>query len=82
MLLNFLSNLCIPPCVGYIFRLMVFAFLENALNLGIFNHASPRPFPLKTRKGRGKFLIASRQTGVEGNMICFIRIQLEKVEVT
>ena len=28
--------LYIPPCVGQMFKLMVFIFLEHALNLGIF----------------------------------------------
>ena len=37
-LLNFLSNLYIPPWVGKIFKFMVFTFLENALNLDIFIH--------------------------------------------
>ena len=34
-LLNFVSNLYIPPCVGNIFKFIVFTFLENALNLVI-----------------------------------------------
>ena len=44
-LLNFLVysysfiNLFIPLCLGDIFKFVVFAFLENALNLGIFAHA-------------------------------------------
>ena len=29
----------IPPCVWKSFSFMVFAFLENALDLGIFTHA-------------------------------------------
>ena len=33
------SNLYIPPCIGKNFQLMVFTFLENALNLCIFTHA-------------------------------------------
>ena len=36
-LLNFLW-LNIPPCVREIFELMMFTFLENALNLCIFTH--------------------------------------------
>ena len=31
----------IPPCVGKIFKFMVFTFLENALNLGIFTKLLP-----------------------------------------
>ena len=38
-LLNFLSNLYIPPWVGKNFKFMVLTILENALNLGIFIHA-------------------------------------------
>ena len=40
---NFLSNLYIPPCVGNIFKFMVFTFVENALNLGIFTHVPHSP---------------------------------------
>ena len=39
--LNFLSKLCIPPLLEKISKFTVFAFLENALNLGIFTNASP-----------------------------------------
>ena len=38
-LLNFLSNLHIPPCVGRMFKFVMLTFLENALNLDIFTHA-------------------------------------------
>ena len=31
----------IPPCVGKIFKFMVFTFLENVLNLGIFTYVPP-----------------------------------------
>ena len=40
-LLNFLSNLYIPICGRKLFKLMVFTFLENALNLDIFTHGPP-----------------------------------------
>ena len=43
-LLSFLSNLHIPPCVGKTFEFMVFKFLENTLNLGIFTYAPLIPF--------------------------------------
>ena len=33
------SNLYIPPSVGKFFRFILFTFLENVLNLGIFTHA-------------------------------------------
>ena len=38
--LNVLSKLNIPPWLAKIFKYMVFLLLENALNLGIFAHAS------------------------------------------
>ena len=41
--LNFLSNLYIPPWLEKNFKFMVFSFLENVLNLGIFNHALLSP---------------------------------------
>ena len=64
-LLNVFSNLHIPPCVGKIFKFMVFTFLENALNLGIFIHALSSQSKLSSnsyhqifgRVGRGKLLI-------------------------
>ena len=37
-LFNLLSNLYLPSCVENIFTFMVFTFLENAINLGIFIH--------------------------------------------
>ena len=35
-----LQNACwiFPPCAGKMLKFMVFAFLENVLNLGIFTH--------------------------------------------
>ena len=30
----------IPPCMGKIFKIIVFTFQESGLNLGIFTHAS------------------------------------------
>ena len=39
-LLNFLSIFYITPCVGKPFKFMVFKFLDNALNIGIFTHVS------------------------------------------
>ena len=42
MLVEFsLKLLYIPPCVGKIFKFMVFSFLANALNLAIFTHVPP-----------------------------------------
>ena len=42
-LLSFLSNLCMTPCIGENFKFMMFASLENVLNLGIFTHATLLP---------------------------------------
>ena len=47
MLDTFLSNLFILPWLGNIFKFMGFTFLENALNLVLFTHASA-PSPVKT----------------------------------
>ena len=44
-LLNILRNLYIPPWLGKIFKLMLFTFLENALNLGLFTHVLLSPHP-------------------------------------
>ena len=94
-LLNFLSNLYIPPCVRKIFKFMVFAFLENALNLSIFTYAFPLPTQSKLSP---KFLSPhprqretthslrqhyfQQQKGVEETMIYFIRIQSENMKMT
>ena len=40
-LLNVLSKMHIPPCVGKIFKFMAFTFLEIALNLGITSAPTP-----------------------------------------
>ena len=40
-LFNFLSNLYIPTCMGKLFKFMLFRFLENVFNLGIFTHSVP-----------------------------------------
>ena len=42
-LLNFLLNFFARSCVEKSFKSMVFTFVENALNLGIFSHAPPPP---------------------------------------
>ena len=42
MLVEFsLKLVYIPPSVGKIFKLIVFTFLENLLNQGIFTHVPP-----------------------------------------
>ena len=97
-LLNFLSNLYIPPCVGKIFKFMVFSFLENALNLGIFTHAFPPHSKLSPKflsshprqreinhSPRLQFFenpFLQQQKGVEETMISFIRIQSENMKMT
>ena len=58
---------------------MVFTFLENALNLGIFTHA-----PVPHSKLQAKFFenlfppTAERSREI---MICFVKIQSEKIEM-
>ena len=59
---NFLSNVCIRPCMQKIVKFMEFTFLENALIRGVFTHAPPQsklaPKFLSSRPiGRRKLLI-------------------------
>ena len=52
---------------------MVFTFLKNALNLGIFTHA-----PIPHSKLQAEFfenLFPQQQKGVEKSMICFTKSQ-------
>ena len=74
------SYLCIPLCVGKSVSFMVFTFLDNALNLGIFTQV-----PLPTQYSRENFLkifFPQRQKKVEKTMICFIKIQSENMKMT
>ena len=62
-----------------IFKFMVFAFLENALNLWIL--LMP-PFP--TQNSRQKLLkicFPQQQKGVERTLICFVKIQSWNVKM-
>ena len=70
----------IPPCVWKSFSFMVFAFLENALDLGIFTHAH-----IPTQNSRQIFLkicFPQQQKRVDKTMSCFIKIQSEIMKVT
>ena len=83
-LLNFLSKIYIPPCLGKSFKLIELIFLENALIRGISTHAPPHsrltPISCHHALGRRKLLIPpgsilpkiyfpQQQKGVEKTMI-------------
>ena len=86
-LLNFLSNLYIPPCVGKISKFMEFTFLENVLIRSIFTHAPPHNSPLKPQAEENysfppgsilsKICFPLQQRRVEETMIFFIKFQSE-----
>ena len=84
-LLNFLSNLFISPCMGKIFKFMMFTLLENVLilNLSIFtrvplsSHNSPPSFYYHTLF-RGKLFVAPGNIFLK---ICFSQ-QHEGLEET
>ena len=70
---NSLSNPYTPPWLG---KFMAFAFLENALNLGIFTHhptEGNHSFPLG--KLFLKISFPQQQKRMEETMICFIKMQ-------
>ena len=95
---NFLSNVCIRPCMQKIVKFMEFTFLENALIRGTFTHAPPQsklaPKVLSSRPiSRRKLLIPQgsvlskicfphKQKGVEKITICFTKIQSENIKMT
>ena len=54
----------IPSCVGKVFKLMVFTFLENALNLGIFTHA-PVPHSKLEAESFENLFLATAESGEE-----------------
>ena len=59
---------------------MVFTFLENALNLGIFTHV-----PVPHSKLQAEFfenLFPQQQKGVKKTMICFITFRSENMKMT
>ena len=79
MLVKF-SLTCIFTMCGKIFKVVVFAFLANALNLGIFTHA-----PVPHWKLQAEFfenLFPQQQKGVEKTVICFIKIQSGNMKMT
>ena len=78
-------------------RFMVFTFLENALNLGIFTHfflhskLAPKFLPSHPRQKkithspRQHFfqnLFSTKQKEVEESMICFMKIHSENMKMT
>ena len=86
------------PQLGKFFQILVFLFLENAFNLGIFTyaplpsqssppssyHQSPRQRRIR-RSHKENFLkiyFPQQQKGVKKTMICFIRIQTENMKMT
>ena len=59
---------------------MMFTFLENGLNLGIFTHA-----PVPYSKLKAEFfenVSLQQQKGLEKTLICFIEIQSENMKAT
>ena len=96
-LFNLLSNLYLPSCVENIFTFMVFTFLENAINLGIFIHVfqttqNSHPSSCYHTLDRlrlhspsrifSKIYFTQQQKGVEETMICFITIQSVNLKMT
>ena len=66
--------------MGKILKFMVFTFVENALNLGIFSHA---PFSSQnTGQNFLKTCFLQQQKVVENTVICFIKIQSENMKMT
>ena len=97
LLLIFLSNLYSPLCVTKILKFMVFTFLENALNVGIFSHAPHHsklaPSSCHHTLGKGKLLILpgsiiskiffpQQQKEMEEAMICYMEIQSKNIKMT
>ena len=59
------------------FKFMMFAFLENALNLGIFTHALVPYSKLQAELFKNLF-----QKEMEKTVTCFIKIQSENMKMT
>ena len=66
---------------GKFFQFMVFTFLENALNICIFTHASVLQSKLQVEIFENLFP-SPKAKGVEESLICFIKIQSENVKMT
>ena len=62
------------------FKFMMFTFLENVMNLGIFTRAPIPHSKLKTEFFENQFF--PKQKEVEKTMICFIKIQSENIKMT
>ena len=60
-----LKHVYTPPCVGKIYEFMMFTFLENALNLGIFtqvpSHLKLSPKLLSSYPGQREITHSHRQ---------------------
>ena len=75
------------PGFGKIFKFLVFAFAENALNLDNFTHV-PLPsqkFPPKILSSptmQEEIIHSPGQKGMEETVICFIKIQSKKMKIT
>ena len=80
MLDEFFPNLYIPPCEGKICEFMVFTFLENALNLGIFTHGSVPHSKLQAKIFENLFPPTAERGGE--NYDCFIKIQSGNMKMT
>ena len=59
---------------------MVFTFLENALNLGIFLLMSSFPTQ-NSKQNLLKIYFLEQEKGVEKTMICFIKFQSENIKM-
>ena len=66
---------CIFQHGGKIFQFMLFVFLQNALNLCIFTHASVPHSKLQVEFSENLF--PPKMEGVEEAIICSIKIQSE-----
>ena len=71
------SNLCFSPCARKNFRVLVFTFLENALNLCIFTHA-PVPSP-QSRQNFLRICFAQDERG-GGNYDLMLQNSIRKCE--
>ena len=92
MLVEFsLKLLYIPPYVGKIFKFMVFTFLENVLNLGIFTHVAPysklSPKFLSSHPRQKEIIHSPRQFPPtpergRGKYDLYIKLQSENMKMT
>ena len=69
-----------PPCVGKTFKFIVFTFLENALNLGIFTHATIPHLKLQPELFENLFPPTAESGGENYDLL--YRIQSENMKMT